>query len=354
MNAAAAPGLVETLRRHSRRVFAGCVALMAAGYAWMIPWHARAGFGPLPDWALAIDLLVVLPLVWLALQTPPRGRTAWLGALAVAMAGIWVGAWALPEENKLVWLWLEPLRWVVVGAVLMLEVALLALAVHGVALAWRQRRRVASPGLLESDVHHAMARRLGTGALLAWWQLEARMWLYALTPTRHLRGSVPAGERWFSVHRHGQNASNQLGFVILAGAEIPIAHGLLHLWFGPWVAGVATALSVWGWIFLFAEWRASRWRPVSLSATTLHLRHGLMTDVALPRCAVLRAEQWRGAAPRRAGGRLNAIGMGRANLRLELAAGTELATLTGRRHVHEVFIGIDEPERLLAALRETP
>jgi hypothetical protein len=68
----------------------------------------------------------VLPLLWWWLQPAPRGRAAGFGALAIALAGIWIGGWLLPDENKQVWLWLEPLRWVVIGALLYQGVNLLA------------------------------------------------------------------------------------------------------------------------------------------------------------------------------------------------------------------------------------
>jgi hypothetical protein len=35
-----------------------------------------------------------------------------------------------------------------------------------------------------------------------------------------------------------------------------------------------------------------------------------------------------------------------------VAARRRLATLTGEREVHEIFLGVDEPERLLRALNE--
>jgi hypothetical protein len=353
------PATLHTLKRHPRATLALAALGMLAGYAWMIPWHARHGGGPLPDWALAFDLLLVLPLLAWWLQPAPRGPSAVFTALAVALAGIWVGAWLLPPENKAVWLWLEPLRWAVLGVLLSLELLLVALALRQLANVLWLRRRASAPAPLEAELHAllvAQSERLGRltgrplGAALPWLQLEARMWLYALAPRRWLDAAPPAGEQAFAVHRQGQNLSNQMGFVVLAGVEIPVVHGLLHLWFGPLVAGVVTALSVWGWLFLWAEARATRWRCLGLDATTLHLRHGLVTDLAVPRQAIVVAQLHRGAPPARARGRLRCTGMGRAKLHLVLRPGTRLATLTGERTFTEVFLGVDEPERLLRAL----
>jgi hypothetical protein len=354
------------LRQHPRASFATAALLVMGGYAVAIPWLSRHRHEPLPDWTLAIDLLLVLPLLWWWLQPAPRGRAAGFGALTIALAGIWIGGWLLPAENKQVWLWLEPLRWVVIGALVLAQLALATLALRQLAAVGARRRLARSqgqvlPGLLETDLHAVLdaqaartARFTGqaVSGALPWFKLEARLWLYALAPRRWLEATPPASEQWFGVHRQGGNLSNQMAFVIIAVVEIPIIHVLLHLGFGAWVAGIVTALSAYGALFLWAEARATRWRPVALDATTLHLRHGLVDDIVVPRTAVVAASLHRGAAPARAKGRLRLVGMGRANLRLALAPGTRLATLTGEREVHELFLGVDEPERLLRALTE--
>lgn len=359
-----------TLRRHPRTSFALVALAMLAGHATMIPWHARGGHGPLPDWTLAVDLLLVLPLLWWWLQPAPRAIGAWLGAAAVALAGIWVGAWLLPDASKQLWLWLEPLRWMVIGVLLLGQLCLVTLALRPLArvLAFRRRAQRSGDtpqGLLETDLQAVLdaqaaqaaqtARAAGLAAqaahgALPWLKLEARFWLYALAPRRWLDGTPPAGEQWFRVHRQGQNLSNQLGFVVLAAAEIPVVHLLLHLGFGPLVAGIVTAISVYGALFLWAEARATRWRPVGVDGSALHLRHGLVHDLRVPRAAIIGAGLHRGDNPRRAPGRLRCAGMGRANLRLQLRPGTRLGTLTGEREVREIFLGVDEPERLLRAL----
>ncbi len=134
------------LRQHPRASFAAAAGLVLGGYAVAIPWLARHRHEPLPDWTLAIDLLVVLPLLWWWLQPAPRGRAAGVGALMVAMAGIWAGAWLLPAENKQVWLWLEPLRWVLIGALVLLQLALATLALRQLAGVLGRRRQAMKAG----------------------------------------------------------------------------------------------------------------------------------------------------------------------------------------------------------------
>jgi hypothetical protein len=357
-------------RQHPRASFAvfalATLALLAA-YAVAIPWLARNGHEPLPDWTLAIDLLIVLPLLWWWLQPAPRGRAAAFGAVAVAMLGVAAGAWLLPAENKSVWLWLEPMRWLLLGALALVQLALAGLTLRELAALLAQRQRALARGerpaaLLETGLHAvierralALARRTGAplGPGLKWIQADARLWLYALAPRRWLEAATPAaGERWFGVHRQGQNLSNQTGFAILVAAEIPIAHLFVHLMFGPTVAAVVTALGVYGALYLWAETRATRWRPLALDSRSLQIRHGLIDDLHVPRAVIVGVDTWRGQPPRRAAGRLRFVGMGRANLRLALAPGTRLHTLFGEREVGEIFLGVDEPERLLQALRK--
>ena len=77
------PVPLQALQRHPRATLALAALAMVGGYAWLIPWHARHG-DPVPDWTLALDLLVVLPLLAWWLQPAPRGRGALFAALAVA------------------------------------------------------------------------------------------------------------------------------------------------------------------------------------------------------------------------------------------------------------------------------
>ena len=76
-------------------------------------------------------------------------------------------------------------------------------------------------------------------------RLESRVWLYQLFK-RPIRNAF-SGLRHFHVGKQRLNASSQLGFLIVVGAEIPIARLFLYL-FDPTVAAIVTAVSVYGFL----------------------------------------------------------------------------------------------------------
>jgi hypothetical protein len=330
-----------TLKPDARTLaFAAFAALMVAAYAAAMkgPWPVPGG--PLPSWTMAVDLLLVLPVAWLLLK-PRQWRSRWPAALGVAGAGLLLGQWLAPDGDAL-WAVLGDVRWLLLGLMLLAELWLLSGVLRHV---WRARGQ----GNAEAVTAQGVQRAFGDGIACRLMQLEARLWLYALV---RRPAAVPfAGAQHFGVHRQHGNASNQLGFVILMAAELPIVHGLLHLVFGPTVAWVVTALSAYGWLYLWAEYRATRWRPVSVDAHTVHLRYGLLIDATLPRAAVLGAEAVaaRERVPR-APRRLRLQGMGRANVRLHLAPGTRVVLPFGEREVSELLLGVDEPERFIQAV----
>ncbi len=315
--------------------------LMVAAYAAFMKGSLPFPLGPLPSWTMAIDLLVVLPLAWLLIK-PSHWRRRWPGALGLAGVGFLVGYWLAPEGDPL-WAVLGDVRWLLLGAVLLAELWLFSGVLRQV---WRARTQ----GNAEAVAAQGVQRVFGDGVAGRLMQLESRLWVYALM--RRPAAAPFAGEQHFSVHRQNGNASNQLGFLIVMGAELPIAHVLLHLAFGPTVAWVVTGLSAYGWLYLWAEYRATHWRPVSLDLRSLHLRYGLLMDTLLPLNAVQSLEPVDAHEPlRRAPLRLRLHGMGRANVRLRLRPGTLLQLPWGEREVAEVLLGMDEPERFMQAVR---
>jgi len=324
--------------------FAGLAVLMVLAHMAVMTGLVALPGGPPPGWAMAIDLMIVLPVAWLLLA-PRQWRSRWPTALAIAGAGFLVGRWLAPEGDAL-WSALGDLRWLALGLGLGLFVAAELWLLSGIVRhVWRTPGHVNA----EASAGQAVQRAFGDGVAGRLMQVEARLWVYALM--RRPAAAPFAGAQHFSVHRQHGNASNQQGFVIVMAAEIPIVHLLVHLGFGATVAWVVTAVSVYGWLFLWAEYRATVWRPVSIATDVLHLRYGLLIDAALPRGAVLSAELIdRKTAVPRAPTRLRLQGMGRANLRLRLRPGTRVQLPWGERALDEIALGIDEPQRFMQAL----
>jgi hypothetical protein len=298
-------------------------------------WQGQAA----PEWPIAVDLLLNVPLLYLGLNFRHGSGLIWRVA-AIAGIGVLLGSFIIPQESKQLWLVLELLRYVMIGAVLLVQLGVVASVVAQiVATRHAQNAEVALDG--------AIAARLSGRAFANLIRLEARVWLFALL-RRPIRHPYP-GQRHFFVGAQGMNASNQLGFLILVGAEIPVVHFLVSL-FDPLVAVIVSALSIYGLLFMLAEYRATVHRPISVGSDGLQVRYGLATDFHLPWKSIAQAEGFKGPV-RRARGELRLIGMGEANVVLHLSPGTRLAGLFGERDTQRIYLGIDDPTALLAEVQ---
>lgn len=323
--------------RLSPRLFALlCLGVLAAG-GWAIEYHRRLGMA-VPEWPLLVDLFVVLPLAYLLLVRPTV-KQAGLGLLALGSLGVLFGSIVLPAEDKVVWLWLEQLRWVAVAAL----VAWQAVAIGGIV--WFLVRAPAQQNR-ELCLHAELERRFGAGAVTELLKLEGRMWLYALSRNA---GRLQFPGVGFFTFKQGGNASNQAGFLLLMAFELPVVHVLLHL-YSPLLAMIVSAATLYGLLFLYAEYRATRLRPISLTEESIHLRCGVVVDTVLLRAAVVEARVV-SVRPPRAPHRLRLVGMGKATVWLRLQNGTRLKTVFGEREVAELYIGVDEPHRFVGALQ---
>lgn len=152
----------------------------------------------------------------------------------------------------------------------------------------------------------------------------------------------------FAHSKQGMSASNQAAFLTLIGAEIPIGHFLIYL-FDPVVAAVIAALSVYGFLFMLAEYRATLHRPFSVTDRGLHVRYGVASDFLVDWPSIATAAPTRGPVSR-AGGRIRLVGMGEANVVIGLAPGTRVSGLAGSHEVEQIFLGVDDPAGLIAEI----
>ncbi|MET0807418.1 MAG: hypothetical protein ABWX93_01545 [Pseudoxanthomonas sp.] len=323
----------------SRIRFLAFAAAVVALNALLVGNYAILAAGPAPEWPVMIDLLVFVPLVYLAFNWR-QGRDAVFRALALASLGALAGSLILPVESKHAWLIVEDLRYVALAVVVVFQLGLIILLLTQVA---RERHSQN----LELSLDRAIGDRFGNTVFAGLLRLESRVWLYGLF-RRPIRHAFP-GLRQFHVGKQGMNASNQAGFLMIFGAEIPIAHFMVDL-FDPVVAVVVTALSVYGFLFMLAEYRATLHRPLSVTDRGLQVRYGVATDFVVDWPSIANAAPTRGRV-RRAKGRIRLIGMGEANVMIGLAPGTRVSGLTGSRVVQQIFLGVDDPTGLIAEIR---
>lgn len=322
----------------SRIQFLAFAAAVVAVNALLVGNYTLVAAGPAPEWPVMIDLLLFVPLVYLALNWR-QGKDAVFRALGLASLGALAGSLILPVDSKNAWLIVEDLRYVALAIIVLFQLGLVSLLLTQVA---RERHSQN----LELSLHRAIGNRFGNTVFARLLRLESRVWLYGLF-RRPIRHAFP-GLRQFHVGKQGMNASNQAGFLMLFGAEIPIAHFIVYL-FDPVVAAVVTALSVYGVLFMLAEYRATLHRPLSVTERGLQVRYGVASDFLLDWPSIATAAPARGPV-RRARGRLRLIGMGEANVVIGLAPGTRVSGLAGSRVIEQVFLGVDDPAGLIAEI----
>ena len=340
MTAGATHPRVPSSDARRRRGFLLLAAAVIAANAVLVHGYPRLGAGPAPEWPVMFDLLLFLPLACLALHWRQGWRAAALKAAAVAGLGVLAGSLILPAGSKQLWRTVEDLRFVILALVLLVQAGVLVMLL-------REVFRARHGHNLELAMAQAIAQRFGDSAFAQVLQLEGRIWLYALA-RRPVRHAFP-GTRHFSVDRQGMNASNQFAFLVLVGVELPIAHLLIAL-FDPMLAAVVTALSAYGFLFLLAEYRATRLRPVSVTDRGLQLRHGVAADLLLEWRAIASATPTRGPV-RRARRERRLVGMGEANVVIELKPGTEVPGVFGPRTLERIQLGVDDADGLLAEIR---
>ena len=330
--------LRNVIIQNKSRIFFAFAGLVLLGN--MLAFSNLQWFGETkaPEWPFAFDFLIMLPVIYLLIHGPKK-RESWLGAAAVASCGIFVGVWLLPAESKHIWLWLEPMRYILISMAVGVQFLLLIQII-------RDAQIDSASMHVEDKLALAVERRLGKGFFSNAIRFESRVWLYAFG-RKSIAGSFGEGQH-FSTHQQNGNASNQQGFLILIAAEIPLAHFVIYL-FSPMAALTVTVLSLYGMIFLVAEYRATLRRPITVTSDTLRIRYGVIDDFSISISDIISAEHFSGLS-RRATGRIRCIGAGAANVRLQLLPNTLLKTIFGEKIVHELLIGVDDVNGFLNAI----
>jgi hypothetical protein len=323
---------------HKKTAFFLFACLIFAGNWLIVHYLSNSPSLEIPEWPLGIDVLFLLPLSYLWIYRK-QGRQAWMGALALFGFGILFGSFILPKESKQAWLLLEQLRLVVLLGVVLTQATLIFLIIKEI-FAKRESHN------LDIAVDEAVSHHFGREGFARLMSIEARMWLYALLrkPIKHQFH----GEQHFQYHLHQGNASNQQAFLILIGAEIPIAHVILNF-YSPTIALFLTAASIYGFIFLLAEYRATLYRPISIDSQKLHIRYGVVGDQTILLSDIAKIKKCEGRIER-AALRLRFTGQQHANIHIQLKPDTKLATVFGRKVIDEIFIAVDEPNEFIKAI----
>lgn len=317
--------------------FIGSIVLMVAGYAVAL---RRVD---LPDWTLLLDFSLSLPLLHYFLFRPSLKQ--WLLRwIQLTGLGILLGSFIIPESSRIIWPWLEIARNAMVGLMVPIEFALIALLGYGT---WKLMKLGDDiDTALQAGIENKLGKSIST-QLLVW---EARIWLYALFKPKSPRY---AGSRHFSYAKQNGNASNQLGFILAILFELPLGHLLLHFMWSPTAAWVASVLSVWGLLYLVAEYHATLLRPVSIDSEKLIIRCGVLSvDAAIPWHRIQSVEKCAQPVRRQPGVRRYKQ-LGEFNIVIRLQSNVMLPDLFGREQaVAKVCLGLDDPDGFIRAANE--
>lgn len=318
-----------------RNVFAGCVALVIAAYYFYFNTAFVANdYGAYrPVWPLLLDVLVSVPLLYYLIfrPAPKQMLTAWA---AIAAGGLLLGRLlSYGQDTGLV-----KYSLVLIAAEVALELYLLAHLLPRVRNMLRTNRNI------DEVMETAVRSKIGL--------FEVRIWYYALFLRDGSRLQY-RGEQHFRYDRNNGNASDQFGLIMLMLFEMPLSHLLLYFTVqASWVAWTATLLNLWGLLYFVAEYRATRWRPISLDADALIVRNGVLAaDRVVPYAMLASVDSCTDEVSRQPG-ILRFRQMGVLNVRLQLREGSRLPNLWGRlTPVSAIYLNLDQPGQFIEALR---
>lgn len=291
--------------------------------------HVFNGYGQANDeWLLLVDGLIVLPLI--CFFCIENKKEALIKSIAYIAIIILVGSLAIPAQEKLLWPYLEKLRYLVLVGFVLFELVTIYSVFTSIKLSLSLSK---DP---DEAISNAIASKFGRGIIGSIMTFEATIWTYFLKAQRINRVAF-SGIEHFSVDQKDGTKSNLLGFILLMIFELPIMHLLLHFIWSPFAANVVSMLTITGIIFFVAEYRAISIRPVSIAENRLIIRYGIyplntvefsdIESVDLHKEFVRRQPNVK---------RYNLAGV--PNVKIKLL------------NQHEIYLGVDKPAKFVSSL----
>ncbi|MEO8661391.1 MAG: hypothetical protein ABI693_23175 [Bryobacteraceae bacterium] len=292
--------------------------------------QVRAGQRTAVAIAAVLDVVVVVSAIYYWLLVRP-GFQRWWSLAPVAVAGLWRAMYLFPSS--------APLRALAAG---ICELAVIAFVVVQVRRTMRGRRDADPVQALQGAVASLIAAPFAANLLAT--ELSILYYAFAWRARPH----VPEGTRAFTLHRRG--GQQDILFVAAIGAlfEIIPVHLLIHRWsaVGAWVA---TAVSVYGAVWLVGVARSLELRPVLVGPDYLDLRYGLLFRIRVSREMIASVSR---ALPEDAQG-LVVPRRGEPNVRVEFVAPVKAERLFGsRKMVASVALAADDEANFMAGMVE--
>ena len=224
---------------------------------------------------LTMDMVIVVPLAFYLLIVRRYGLSV-LTLAPVLILSVIAGASILPASHQQSLHALE-------GLVALMEISLVSWIAWRATRALRSARRDGMADPLE-QFRRAAFELLQNDRVAGIFATEIGVFYYALGAWR-ARPHVPAGTTAFTHHRRSGQAAIVFALLLLMLVEGIAVHFLLLIWSAV-AAWIFTAGTLYGALWLIADYRATVLRPILIDDETIMLRAGLRWTVGVPRANI--------------------------------------------------------------------
>lgn len=293
--------------------------------------NALNGYGEeKSEWLLLIDGFVVLPILcfWFIKDK----KEAVIKTVAYSCLIILLGSFVIPGSSKVVWPYLESLRYLAIAVFIVLEIITIFTVFFAIKASLNKEQ---DPDLAISKPIESVFGKSAISALLSF---EARVWTYALF-SKKIRRQGFTGDSHFSCHKKDGAQSNQLGFILIILFELPVMHMLLHFLWSPFAANVITALTLLGLVFFIAEYKAIAIRPISILPDSIIVRYGIWNPLRIALSEIEHIQPNSAFIAR--SGNVNRFNLaGNPNIEIKLNSGKL------------IYLGVDSPNEFLMTIEK--
>lgn len=228
---------------------------------------------PMMDLAITLDLVLVVPVVYLLMIRKTRIPNTTV--VPILVLGLTLGFIFLPSKNQfylsLFKTWVLPL----------IEFSILTLIIIKIR---RARKKYKSLTKTVPDFFTALkiaCAEILPQPMVMLFSTEIAVIYYSFIDWKHRK----LGQNEFSYHKKTGSTSFILGFIVLVAAETIGLHMFLSKW-SDTLAWILTGLSMYTGLQLFGIARSLTKRPISLERDHLSLRYGILNESIIPYSAI--------------------------------------------------------------------
>lgn len=332
-----------TARRDRSWLFALAFALIAltiyVGEACLARSRVFAAHRSVLAPAIAADLALFVPLLWYLMVLRPARRRPSL-VLPAFLIGVTFAAVILPADWKAVTGWLG-----------LLAASLEVVAIAALALRLRRALRERSGGNVEEQTRSMVAGVLGDNLAARIVAAEFLALYYGLFAWRR---PTPTGPGRFATHEKSGWGGVAYGLGLASLFEAVAVHFLVARWSVP-AAWLLTFSSIYGALWLVADYQAARLNPVTRDGDTLVITCGLRGRARIPLSQVEEVRRVLSHPDRKVPGYASLVLCGAPQVRLHLSAPVTVDGPFGlRRQARYVAVAVDDPEGFVKAVSLSP